>query len=116
MSIAAGALRESINVERLVDAAKDSFGESVGTWTLLLTVRAQVTQLSGSDLVEAQQLKPTASLRVRMRWASEISDLSGDDRLVWGNRVLHIEGTPVNVDQRDEVFDILCSDKGVVTA
>lgn len=114
--ISAGELRETVRVERLTGTAKDSFGEPTATWELLFTTRARVNPLSGTDLIEAQQVRPTASLRVSMRWAEEISDLSGDDRLVWENKILHIEGPPINVGNRDTEYSILCSDKGKVRA
>lgn len=110
--IAAGALRQVVDIERWTVTSQDANGEDVGTWVLLITARAKIEPLSGKELVEARQLNEAIAMRITVRYANEIKDLTAKDRIVLGSRILNILGSPVNANLRNEEWVISVSDKG----
>ena len=110
--IRAGELRDRATFEKLVSSGKDTFGESTATWTAQFTTSAKVSPLSAKDLVEAQQVIPEASLTVTVRWDENSKLVTGDFRIIWGTKILHIEGQPINVGAMNTEIQFMCSDKG----
>lgn len=68
-----GKLDRRVLIERPVET-QNEFGEPVKTWVTVATVWAEVTPLSGRELFAAQQIVPEASLRIRIRYRSDIDE------------------------------------------
>lgn len=71
--IAAGSLDRVVRIERPA-TTRNTFGESVPSWTLVAEVPAQVIHLRGKELFAAQQVIPQAEIKVRIRWRSDVDE------------------------------------------
>lgn len=82
----------------------DSFGQPVVTWTTLGTYWAQVSPLTGHELVSARQVKAQASLKVRIRYQGQVS-VSPENRLVLNGRTLGLIDVR-NIEERNRVYEM----------
>ncbi len=69
---------------------------------------AKVTQLSGTELVQAQQKKPNSTHMVTTRY---VANVTSDMRILHDGRTLNIEGID-NIDDRNIELNILCREEG----
>jgi len=74
----AGQLRHRIAIQGCTDA-RDAHGGITRTWATTDTVWAAVEPLSGTELLEAQQVHARATVRIRMR---HYTGLTSKHRLV----------------------------------
>lgn len=81
-----GPKRHRVTIETLPDQL-DAFRQLAGVWTAGDTVWARVRTLSGREAAAAHQVRPETSLRVEMRYRS---DISPEDRLDFSGRKLKI--------------------------
>lgn len=99
----AGKLFQEVTIQQRGSNA-NSIGESVADWSLYKAVYAEVVNLSGNELVQAQQVNSFINSRVRVRVDSGIR---ADMRILFKNRFYNI--IFVNeVDERNEEMILLC--------
>ena len=84
-----------------------SYGEVTDSTTDLATVWAEVLELSGRELVNAKQLNADTTLRVRIRYRT---DVDSNCRVVWGSRILELTQPPINPDGKKVEHVLLCTD------
>ncbi len=103
----AGDLRHRVTIQSPT-VTPNAHGESVIAWNTYSVPRscANVEQLSGRALWNAQQIQPDVSIAVHLRY---VSGVTADMRIVWhdgtADRYLNILGPPVNPDgQRKELI------------
>lgn len=88
-------------------SASDGAGGLSTTWTTLTTCWASVEPLSGRELLRAQSVQSDVSVRVRMRYNSQITT---SHRLSHSGKVYEIVGV-IDLESRHETIELLC--KGI---
>ena len=84
--IRAGDLNRVITFQQR-NTDKDSFGQQSTTWTDYLTARAEIEQLSGSELVSAQALMAETTHRITVRYRPSIT---ASLRVIYQGRVFNV--------------------------
>lgn len=108
----AGKLRHRIQLQT-ASKAQDAHGEEIRTWPTAETdanatvVWAEVNDLTGRELLLAQQASSEATVRVRTRYTAGIT--SADCRVVYGTRTLQIVHVN-NHDGRGRELELLCKE------
>jgi SPP1 family predicted phage head-tail adaptor len=94
----AGKLDRKISIERRTDT-RDAAGQPIPTWTRIGATRwAAVMPVSGGERFTADQFIGRQQTEFQIRWASDISDISPLDRIVY----------PVASSPSDnEIYDVL---------
>lgn len=103
-----GLLRKSAIIERSTET-QDSGGALIRTWQTLVTRRMDVRPLKGNEGFAASQEIGEISHQIRLRYDSEISDLSPRDRIILDGRVLHIISVQ-NISERSREYKLLCKE------
>ncbi|MFQ5625592.1 MAG: phage head closure protein [Methyloligellaceae bacterium] len=103
----AGQLRHRVQVQSR--SSTTSGGELSDTWSTVATVWADIDPLTGRELLAAHQTQSEATIRVAMRYGSELKDLTSDDRLLFKGRVLEIIEAK-NASERNEEWHLLCKE------
>jgi len=99
----AGKLNKRMMVETYT-VIKDRHGAPIESWAPAFPVWAHVQPLTGSERFIAQQVVPTASSKVTMRWRNTIKE---KDRLKLSGRIFQIESLQ-NVDERNKELQAIC--------
>lgn len=107
----AGALRHRVTIQR-ANETQDGMGSSVLTWVdFAERVPAEVKELTGRELWNAQQIQADITMSVGMRW---LDGVKSKMRLLWhdkeGDRTLSIESPPRNPDGRKRDMLLLCKE------
>jgi len=95
-----------VQIQSAAASTANDYGETTPTWSKVANVRAAVTTLSGREAERAQQVHPSASVEVVMRYRSDVNTAQ---RIKYGSRYLH----PVAVipDEREqESLTVLCEE------
>jgi len=99
----AGKLRHEITIQQR-NQTVNSIGESVASWATYALTYANVLNLSGAELIQAQQVNSFINSRVRVRFDSGIR---ANMRILYKSR--HYNIIFINdVDERDEEMILLC--------
>lgn len=109
----AGKLRHRVTIQSPA-VTQNAHGQDEITWSTFASRHAaDVRQLTGRELWNAQQIKPEITLRVHMRW---LSGVLAKMRLVWHDgttdRVLPIEAPPINPDGKKREMVLYCKEAG----
>lgn len=107
----AGSLRHRVTVQR-ANETQDALGGDVLTWVSYAErVPAEVKELSGRELWNAQQIQADLSLSVAMRWMDGIKSKM---RLLWhdkeADRTLSIEVPPRDPGGDKRFMTLLCKE------
>jgi SPP1 family predicted phage head-tail adaptor len=78
----AGRLDRRVILQRKTITVSSS-GAEIETWNTLSTRWASVNAMNGDERFSAPQLVAKAQVEFQVRWSSDISDLSPQDRLVY---------------------------------
>lgn len=103
----AGALRHRVAI-KLPSTAVGDYGQRTGTDTTVAVVWAAIETLTGREAEQARQLYASATLRVTLRYRSDLA-LTTKHYLTFGTRTIHI----AHIDQRDQRKDtwvLLCGE------
>jgi SPP1 family predicted phage head-tail adaptor len=98
-----GRMRHKVTIQRPAQIPDNGGGYQDG-WAAVATVWAEVTPLRGREFFQAQQTQTEITHKVRIRYRN----VTNDSRLIFDKRVLNIKGTPINVNERNEVLEIHC--------
>ena len=85
--IRAGELTHRLEIQQATETQNDH-GETVETWATVAERWGSVEPLSGRELMEAQQVRPEITHRVRLRY---YEGLTSSHRFKHGTRVYHIQ-------------------------
>jgi SPP1 family predicted phage head-tail adaptor len=98
----AGALRHVIDIQAR-DQGKDGYNAPKNTWGRSIAgVRAEVKELTGHELLNAQQIHPEISHRVTIRYLAGVTSLY---RVIFEGRVLDIQAV-LNPDGRKVMMQL----------
>ena len=103
-----GSLRHWVTLQS-PGGSKDSVGERTTVWADVFSCWANVSPVSTSERHVAGQAHSDISHRVTLRWATELSALHASWRVLFGERILTIEGIR-NIDERDRVIELVCTE------
>lgn len=90
--------------------SRDAVGERVTTWTDVATVWASIEPLSVRDAFLAAQAHASTTHRVRIDWSTDVDNIDGSWRVLFGSRVLVIDGAPRNIGERNREIELLCTE------
>lgn len=82
----AGKLRQRVSLQS-VAWNRNTYAEPVATWTTYATRWAEVLDLSGRELQQAQQVNAEVSVGVNIRWMDGVEP---SHRVIFGSRTLEI--------------------------
>jgi SPP1 family predicted phage head-tail adaptor len=103
----AGELRHRVILQR-PGGTNDGFGERMPAWMNVATVYATVAPLSTQERMLGGQLKADTTHTVTIRYSTEIAAIDGSWRVLYGARVLVLNGAPINVDERNITLELPC--------
>lgn len=106
-----GDLRHRIEIQTNTPSRDPNQGE-VASWATTSTVWASVQTLTGKKLEIARQIDAEATVEVRMRYcgSSGSANVTIDNRLLFGTRVLE-PFLVVNANERNIMLLIQCKEK-----
>jgi len=103
MTIEAGKLWYEISIEQRGDT-RNTYGESVASWSEYLATYADMIDLSGAELEIAQQINSNITTKIITRWDSGIRATM---RILMDGEYYNIVSVD-NVDERDKIMVLLC--------
>jgi SPP1 family predicted phage head-tail adaptor len=103
-----GPKRHRLTIERRSTAEND-FGQPSDAWSTVATIWGRVRALSGRELATAAEIRPETSLRVEIRYRS---DLTPEDRFDFNGRKLRILGLWDPEERRRELYADCCEWRG----
>ena len=89
-----GDLRHRIELQAPTDY-QDEFGQPVRSWTTYATVWAQLSDSGGTEMINGTQLNVNTIFTILVRYRS---DIQTNHRILWGERLLNISGSPRDPD------------------
>ncbi|MDQ0417920.1 SPP1 family predicted phage head-tail adaptor [Croceifilum oryzae] len=98
-----------MKIQRLVLGEDDGIGGTIRSWEDVGTVWARVTPLSGSEMATAQQIQPSTTHRVEMRYRNNIHSSM---RLLFQGRKLEILSVQ-NIEECKKELHLLCKEVGL---
>lgn len=102
----AGRLRHQVYLQTLGTPTRNDSGDTVETWETYAKPWVSIEPLRGRELFTAQAVDARMTHRVTLRYVSNVSPA---DRLLCGERVLHILSV-ANIDERDRMLQLLCTE------
>lgn len=106
----AGDLRRQIALQTRA-TVQDTFGGQSQVWTTAYTVWAQISPLSGRELLAAQAVRSEVTHTITIRWRSELADpmALAAMRAVYNGRIFNIHGAR-NLDERERTYELDASE------
>ncbi len=105
----AGSLDRRITLQRsTVSDTGNAYGEPQETWTTLATVWAKRVDASAAERYRAREVGAEITRHFRIRWSSDVSDLSPTDRVLYGGVVHAITGVREPEGTRNRWIEIDC--------
>jgi SPP1 family predicted phage head-tail adaptor len=101
----AGTLRRQITIQSR-SSTPDTFGQSVRTWSNLVTTWADIEPLSGRELEVARAVQPEVTHQVTIRYRTGLTDVM---RIVYQGRYFNINSI-LDVGMRHEILQMLCTE------
>lgn len=105
-----GALGQRITLQQRT-VAQDPTGGQLAIWTDVATVWAEVTPLSGRELIAAQAVASETSHQVTMRWQPAFADPKAVAalRVIFNGRHFNINAS-INEDERNRTLMLLVAE------
>lgn len=100
-------MQHYLTLQQYGTAAQNVYGEETQGWGDRTSHWAQITPLSGNELVMARQLNPEMTHRIDMWYTSVIS---AQQRLKYGTRYFYILSV-INVDEEGQFTQLMCVEK-----
>lgn len=97
----AGRYDRRVLLERIV-TTRDAFNENEKNWTDLATVWASKVDVSDAERIRNAEVGATITTRFRIRWSTDVADLSALDRLKCEGRTYEISGVK-EIGRREEL-------------
>lgn len=102
----AGHFDKRVRIER-ADQSRDDIGGVDRDWQLVAKRWAAISDLSGNELIQAQQVTPEITARILLR--ERFDGLLPTDRIVYGARVFNIGAVTGGSDRvTDRGQELLC--------
>lgn len=105
----AGELDRRITLQRAtVSDTGNAYGEPQETWTTIATVWARRMDASAAEKYRAREVGAEITRRFRIRYSSDVSDISPTDRLLYNSVIHQITGIWEPEDTRNRWIEIDC--------
>ncbi len=101
----AGDLRHRVTIQQK-SVTRDTYGAEVVSWTDVVTVWAEITDLSGREYFDAQKVNAEVNTKVRIRHRT---DLVPTMRVVEGSRTLEVLAV-IDTDGRKRETVLMCKE------
>jgi SPP1 family predicted phage head-tail adaptor len=113
--VQSGRLRYRVQIQQDQGTLRDTDGAHIPGWVTLMPVWADIEVLSGEELWFARQAQSDVTHRITTRYSSELANLTGSVRVVFGSRVFHLQwaGDP---DERRRAWQLHCTEAPDTTA
>jgi len=99
-----------ITVERYTTST-NAYGERVQTWSILLTVWAELMKIEGTtERITTDQDMPVQRVRFKIRSSSDSRGIKADDRVLYNSKYYNIQGIE-EVGRQDQLV-LLCQITG----
>jgi len=110
----AGGLRHKVKVQSAASSTS-AFGSdpSSETYTTVVTTRARISPLNGSELFRGQQLFADVTTEIGLRYETALASLSPKYRIVDANSTgtVYDIGAVINPDERNREFTVLARER-----
>ena len=106
-SLKAGDLNKRLTIQKDTATTQDGTGDIPPNWTEFCQRWAKVAQLSGTEQWRAQQVFPTSTHLIEMRWDKKANDITAEFRFKLGAKVFNILAVD-NVDEANAVLRFTC--------
>jgi SPP1 family predicted phage head-tail adaptor len=103
----AGALDKRVILQS-PGGANDGFGERVAAWTNVATVSAAIDPITSNERFLAAQQRADTTHTVTIRYSSAVSGIDASWRVLYGSRVLVLNGAPINVGEENRFYELPC--------
>ena len=97
-------LNRRLTFQRL-EAKEDEMGQDKSVWQDYKTIWGSVKPYKSSEYNFMGKLKPEVSHRIYVRFRN---DITADMRIKYHGRIVTIEGSPLDIDERHELLEIQC--------
>ncbi len=106
----AGKLRKSIVLQQRTNN-RDSYGAQMTTWSNLATVRAEITPISGRELLVGQAFNAEVSHQITFRYFQDLANSIEVAKLraLYGTRIFNIHAS-INADERNRTVTLYASE------
>ena len=104
--VPAGSLRHTILIQS-PSTSHDSFGQTVLTWTTVVTTRAAIKTVSAKELYQTGQLSSQVTHTITVRWPGILVQVAPGMQVVYGPHTYKIQAID-NVDERNRVLKLMC--------
>jgi SPP1 family predicted phage head-tail adaptor len=106
----AGRLRHRIALQRKTAGSPQRTGSGApdAAWTTVATVSASIEPLRGKEFTDSLAVQSSVSVRIRIRYSSEIAGVDASWRALHGSTVYSIEAV-INPDVRNAELQLMCS-------
>ena len=101
----AGRLDKKIQVQRYV-SSRDANGGVVKGWSFLAALWAEVRQMTGNELIQAQQIEARAQYKITLRANGVSRGITTQNRIQYKDQVINILSV-VNVREQNRQIEIL---------
>lgn len=109
-----GELRQRITIQS-ADAAQNSSGEMIPSWTDYVTLWARVSPMTGRELLAAEQILATVSHTIQVRWPGRNFAITAGQRAKFTDPLGTVHyfdiQAVVNDDQRNRILQLLCTER-----
>lgn len=108
----AGKLRHLVTVQRPNPASpRDGAGQRLTAWIdVVVKEPASVDPITGRSEFLAAQRQASTTHEVTMRWSSATALIDASCRVLFGSRVLVLDGPPINVGERNRELKLECTE------
>ena len=100
-------MRHYVTLQQRLGAVQNAYGEETHGWNDRTTHWAQITPLSGNELLVAKQLNPEVTHRIDM-WYN--ATLLAQHRIKYGTRYFYILSV-VNANEESQFMQLMCVEK-----
>jgi SPP1 family predicted phage head-tail adaptor len=90
------------------DGDIEDFVSTDATWSEIAKAWAEIIPLTGDEYIQAREINPRVSHRIRMRWNDDYDTTR--TRFVWNGRTFHT-ARALNLDDRNRVWEFICSEE-----
>lgn len=109
----AGKLRDRITIERQTETT-DEYGNTVGAWSALFSVWADMRETPGKERVEAGRVEASRTATIRIRRSVQSAGITEADRLIARGATWNIRSIS-QVTAKGAMLELLCEGGGVAT-
>ena len=101
----AGKLRNRIIIQQR-STTKNSFGETIDTWTTFTTLWAAIEPLRGREFFESKETQAEVTTKITIRNKSGITPQM---RVSWNSKIFDIKSI-INIESRNKEVILMCQE------